>query len=68
MYMMMFVQGTVKQVLSCGDHEGSIIALTVSCQFLAAGTECGFVKMWDLSRRYNIHCTLDIVQSHINVF
>jgi intraflagellar transport protein 140 len=44
-------QGTVKQVLSCGEHEGRFIALTVSGHFLAAGTDRGLVRMWDLSRR-----------------
>ena len=46
------LQGTVKQVLSCGEHEGRFIALTVSGHFLAAGTDRGLVKIWDLSRRY----------------
>lgn len=39
-------------MLSCGDQEGIFVALTVSAQFLVAGTDCGFVKIWDLSRRY----------------
>ena len=47
-----YVQGTVKQVLSCGDHEGRFVALTVSSQFLAAGTDHGLIRIWDLSRRY----------------
>ena len=42
----------MKQVLSCGDGEGSFVALNVSGQFLAAGTDRGFVKIWDLSRRW----------------
>ena len=45
------IQGTVKQVLSCGEHEGHFVALTVSGQLLAAATDLGFVKIWDLSRR-----------------
>lgn len=51
MYTYVF-QGTVKQVLSCGDHEGHFTALNVSGHFLVAGTDRGLVKIWDLSRRY----------------
>ena len=42
----------MKQVLSCGNHEGNVTVLTISGQFLAAGTDLGHIKMWDLSRRY----------------
>ena len=63
-------------MLSCGDQEGIFVALTVSAQFLVAGTDCGFVKIWDLSRRYiheHVHSTLYMYvntacNAHIDVF
>lgn len=66
-------------MLSCGDQEGTFVALSVSGHFLVAGTDCGFVKMWDLSRRYmymyilyvhvymyvNTACNAHIVYAHV---
>ncbi len=46
-----YLQGTVKQLLACGDHEGSPTVLAISGPFLVAGTDAGWVKVWDLSRR-----------------
>ena len=42
----------MKQLLPCGEQEGSPVVLSVSRHFLVAGTDTGHVKMWDLSRRY----------------
>ena len=47
-----YVQGTVKQLLSFTDQEGTPVTLSVGGHFLVAGTDTGYIKMWDLTRRY----------------
>ena len=46
-------QGTVKQILQFPEAEGDPILLDVCGNFLVAGTSLGYVKVWDLSRRYD---------------
>ena len=45
------MKGTVKQILSFSEQEGSPVALSLSGNFLAAGSTGGCVKLWDLTRR-----------------
>ena len=59
-------QGTVKQRLPCGEQEGRPTTLTISGLFLAAGTDHGFVKLWDLSRRYVCTCTYSASAGVVN--
>lgn len=51
-------QGTVKQILQCPEAEGDPILLDVCGNFLVAGTSLGYVKVWDLSRRYEFQTKL----------
>ena len=44
-------QGTPKQSLVFTEQEGSVESMTVSGQYLVAGTSAGVVKVWDISRR-----------------
>ena len=57
-YCSMCWQGTVKQILQFPEAEGDPILLDVCGNFLVAGTSLGYVKVWDLSRRYEFQTKL----------
>lgn len=46
-----YTQGTVKQILSFSGEEGDPVNLNISGHFLVAGSNGGYVKVWDLTRR-----------------
>jgi intraflagellar transport protein 140 len=46
-------QGTVKQLLPTSDIEGQPIGMHLCGSFLTVATAAGWIKIWDLSRRYS---------------
>ena len=46
------VQGTVKQVLSFTSEEGHPQVVDLASHHLVAVSDVGFIKMWDISRRF----------------
>ena len=42
----------MKQILSFSEEEGDPVVLNVVGHFLVAGSESGYIKLWDLTRRY----------------
>ncbi|XP_076809284.1 intraflagellar transport protein 140 homolog [Clavelina lepadiformis] len=61
-------QGTVKQLIHFQDNEGSPILLSISGDFLVVGTNAGYVKVYDLSRRDakahgNSKCMLELIEN-----
>ena len=47
----MVTQGTVKQVLSFIGEDGRPLVMDLSGHFIAAVSDTGVVKIWDVSRR-----------------
>jgi hypothetical protein len=45
-------QGTIKQMLPTSDIEGRPIGMELCGSFLTVATAGGWIKIWDLSRRY----------------
>lgn len=46
-------QGTIKQMLATSDIEGQPIGMQLCGSFLTVATAAGWIKIWDLSRRYD---------------
>jgi intraflagellar transport protein 140 len=46
-------QGTIKQMLPTSDIEGRPIGMGLCGSFLTVATAAGWIKIWDLSRRYS---------------
>lgn len=46
-------QGTIKQMLPTSDIEGRPIGIQLCGSFLTVATAAGWIKIWDLSRRYD---------------
>jgi len=51
---LMFIQGTIKQTLSNKESEGKPLMIELEGDYLTVATDTGYIKMWDLSRRYAI--------------
>ena len=52
-WLVSFLQGTVKQLLTFSKAEGNPVLLSV-CQFyLVVGTDTAHIRVFDLSRRYD---------------
>ena len=45
------VQGAVKQVIPCEEHEGVPVCMSVMKTHLVCGTSRGCVKLWDITAR-----------------
>ena len=46
-------QGTVKQTMQLTELEGMPISINVCGHYLVISTDNGYVKGWDISRRYS---------------
>jgi intraflagellar transport protein 140 len=46
-------QGTIKQMLATSDIEGQPLGMQLCGSFLTVATAAGWIKIWNLSRRYD---------------